>query len=659
VSAGNLARTENRPRNAPVSDTLPDDLPAETPGHSNRTRYAYMRRDGTLDIVLGSLVAGVGAYIYQFIGGRSLGEEAFAPIAALLTAHFLAFVIILLPIEQFVIRRLTLGYRGWVVPARAVALVVSTGVVAAVVVWSSADTYFDGDASFVWFVIATVAFHFFFVVGRGYLAGYRRFRSYGYVSGAASVLRLVIAIAVVMVGPTVTGFAWAQVLGPLVIILWRPWRVPKRRVVGSRGELGSEDIADIGERGLLSGLVLSSAASQALLLAGPLAAGALGATASQFSITYATLLLARAPLTLGYNLIARVLPPFTEMAVRGERRELRSWARGMGIAGAALAFLGAGLGALLGPTLVAIAFGDGFRPTATVAALAAAGVVLASAGLFIGQILVARGRAIRLAVAWAVAVVGAFVVLVIPMEDPVFHVVLAFVIGEALALSSLVLGALLRDPEEGEISHGYVVAKRSLDIAVALVALMLLAPVLAAAAIGVRIGSRGPAFFRQLRTGRNGRDFWMVKLRTMVIDHEEEVFHEHLDRLRYSEDDDEYTIRIDDDPRITRVGGFLRRWSLDELPNFWNVLKGSMSLVGPRPLVPEEADLVGLDNPRFDVKPGITGYAQVHGRDSISVAERTALDEEYVETCSMKMDVKILLETFGAVLRTKGEESKV
>ena len=618
-----------------------------------------MRRDGTLDIVLGSLVAGVGAYVYQFLGGRSLGEEAFAPIAALLTAHFLAFVIILLPIEQFVIRRITLGYQGWVVPARAVALTISTAAVAAIVVWSSADTYFDGDASFVWFVVATVAFHFFFVVGRGYLAGYRRFRSYGYVSGAASILRLIIAVAVVIIGPTVTGFAWAQVLGPLVIVLWRPWRVPKQRMTGSRGELITEHAEEVGERGLLSGLVLSSAASQALLLAGPLAAGALGATATQFSITYATLLLARAPLTLGYNLIARVLPPFTEMAARGERRELRSWARGMGVAGAALAFVGAALGAVLGPPMVAVAFGDGFRPSATVAALAAAGVVLASAGLFIGQILVARGRAVRLAVSWAIAVIGAVVVLVIPIEDPVLHVVIAFVAGEVFALVSLVLGALMRDPEEDEISHGYVVAKRSLDIAVALIAMLLLAPVLAIAAIAVKTDSKGPAFFRQLRTGRNGLDFWMVKMRTMVIDHDDEVFGEHLDRLRYSDDDDEYTIRIDDDPRITRVGGFLRRWSLDELPNFWNVLKGSMSLVGPRPLVPEEADLIGLDNPRFQVKPGVTGYAQVHGRDSISVAERTALDEQYVETLSMKMDIRILFETFGAVLRTKGEDSRV
>jgi lipopolysaccharide/colanic/teichoic acid biosynthesis glycosyltransferase len=235
----------------------------------------------------------------------------------------------------------------------------------------------------------------------------------------------------------------------------------------------------------------------------------------------------------------------------------------------------------------------------------------------------------------------------------------AFVVGEGFALAALVAGSIMRDPEEGEISHGYAVAKRSLDIAVALIAMLLLAPVLLASAIAIKVDSRGPAFFRQLRTGRNGADFWMVKMRTMAFDHDDAVFHDHLAQLEYSEDDEEYTIRIADDPRITRVGGFLRRWSLDELPNLWNVLKGSMSLVGPRPLVPEEADLVGLDNPRFLVKPGITGYAQVHGRDSISMAERTELDDEYVEIRSMKVDIRILLETFGTVISTKGEESKV
>ena len=628
------------------------------PERSRTTRYAYLRSDGTLDIVVGSLVAGLAAYGYQFLGGHSLGAEAFAPIGALLTAHFLAFVIILLPIEQLVIRRITLGASGWVVPLRAVALTVSAAVAGAIVVYLSADDYFEGDTSFVWFVFGTVTFHFFFAVGRGYLAGYRRFRAYGQVSAAASLFRLALAIGVVIVGATVQGFAWAQVLGPLVIFLWRPFKRPARRAAGSRGELAEEHIDAMGERGLLSGLVLSSAASQALLLSGPLVAGALGASDVQFSISFATLLIARAPITLGYNLIARVLPPFTEMAATGQERELRSWARGLGIAGVALSVVAGFLGALIGPTLVAIAFGQDFRPTSLVAGLAAAGVVLAASGLFIGQVLVARSQPARLAIAWGLAIVAAGAVLMLPIDDPILHVTVAFVIGEAVALAALVAGAVRPDRGEGEISHGYVVAKRSMDIGGALVALVLLAPVLALAALAVRLDSPGPAFFRQLRSGREGRDFWMVKLRTMRIDHDPAVFHEHLEAMKEAPEDDEYTIKIDDDPRVTAVGSRLRRWSLDELPNLWNVLKGSMSLVGPRPLVPEEAQLIGFGSPRFTVKPGITGHAQVHGRDNISMAERTTLDESYVENRSVGVDLKILLDTVTTVFRNPGAESK-
>jgi lipopolysaccharide/colanic/teichoic acid biosynthesis glycosyltransferase len=216
----------------------------------------------------------------------------------------------------------------------------------------------------------------------------------------------------------------------------------------------------------------------------------------------------------------------------------------------------------------------------------------------------------------------------------------------------------MRDRGEGEISHGYSVAKRSMDIAGALLALVLLAPVLALSAIAVRLNSPGPAFFRQLRTGRDGKDFWMIKLRTMVIDHDPAVFHEHLEAMRLGGDEAEYTIKIDDDPRVTSVGTRLRRWSLDELPNLWNVLKGSMSLVGPRPLVPAEAEVIGLDNPRFTVKPGVTGYAQVHGRDAISMAERTELDETYVAERSISLDMKILVGTVATVFRDPGADSK-
>ncbi len=614
-----------------------------------------MRSDGTLDIVIGSLIAGLGGYAYQFLAGRSLGTQGFAAIGILLTAHFLSFVIVLMPIEQFVIRRLTLGARGWVVPLRAIALAVSTAAAAGIVVAVSGDDYFAAFSSrqvFVLFVLATVTVHFFFAVGRGYLAGRRRFRSYGYASAGASILRLVIAVTIAVVAPSVTGFAWAHVLGPLVIIFWRPWK-PSRH---------EPRVSDVGggeseEKGLLAGLVLAAAASQALLLAGPLLASRLGATNTQFSVVFATLLIARAPLTLGYNLIARILPSFTEMAMRGERRELRSWARGIAIASALLALVGALFGALLGPVLVSVAFGSDFAPTSSVAAISGAGVVLAAGGLFIGQILVAKGQSLRLGVAWLLALVGAGVMIIVPFDDPVLQVVVAFMVGEIVALGALVGAALMRDADETEISHGYQVVKRSLDIAWAMVAIVLLFPVMFVAALAVKLDSPGPAFFRQRRVAKDGQLFWMVKLRTMMFDEDEAVFRHHLEELRRSDaDDSDYTIRIDEDPRITAVGAKLRKWSIDELPNFWNVLKGSMSLVGPRPLVQEEAALIGLDHPRFQVKPGITGLAQVHGRDSISLAERTEWDERYVETRSTKLDLEVLFATVGAVITTPGDQ---
>jgi len=622
----------------------------EEPTGTSSGRYAYLRSDGTLDIVLGSLVAGLGGYAYQFIGGRSLGEQGFAPIGVLLTAHFLAFVVVLLPIEQFVIRRLTLGFRGWVVPLRAVALAASTAAAAALVVGVAGDDYFTSRREFVMFVLLTVVLHFFFAVGRGYLAGYRRFSAYGYVSAAASMWRLVVAIGVAIIAPTVTGFAWAHILGPFVILFWRPWKAPGHVTQREGGTSPPES-----ERGLLTGLVLSSAASQALLLAGPLVASRLGATAAEFSVTYATLLIARAPLTLGYNLIARILPPFTEMAHRGERRELRSWARGIAFAAAFLSFFGAVLGALLGPVLVSVAFGEGFAPTATVAGVAGAGVVLAAGGLFVGQILVARGKSLRLFIAWVFAVAAAAALVAFPIEDPIMHVVVAFLGGEIAALVALTAAALIRDKDEAERPHGYIVVKRTVDIAGSLVAMFLLFPVFLVAAVAVKLDSRGPAFFRQVRVGRDGNDFWMVKLRTMVIDHDEEVFKDHIARMKVAgAQDSEYTIRIDEDPRVTRVGARLRKWSIDELPNLVNVLKGSMTLVGPRPLVREEAELIGLDNPRFTVKPGVTGMAQVHGRDAISLAERTEWDERYVDVRSSRLDLKIMLATVGTVFSSSG-----
>jgi lipopolysaccharide/colanic/teichoic acid biosynthesis glycosyltransferase len=637
-----------------IVDDAEHSTPDEDQGSSRAAKYAYMRRDGTLDIIIGSLIAGVGSYAFQFIAGRSLGEEEFAPIGVLLTAHFLAFLIILVPLEQFVIRRITLGARGWVLPLRALGLVAVTAMGAAITVGVSGDEYFrfTDRQTLLMFGVATVVTHFLFATGRGYLAGFRRFRSYGRVSAAASLFRVAIAIVVALTVQSITGYAWAHILGPLAVLAWRPWRM-LNRAYGAPAETTELEPED--DKWLLSGLVLSAAASQALLLATPLVASRLGATDVQYSVIYATLLVARAPLTIGYNLIARILPSFTSMAAAGERRELRAWARGIGLASLLLSVLGAVLGAVFGSLIVGLMMGSGFAPSSGVAAMAGAAVTLAAGGLFIGQVLVAKSQPTRLAVAWIVALAAALVALGVPIEDPVVHAMVALVIGEFVALVGLITAALIRDSDETAISHGYQVAKRSVDIGGALVLLVLSAPVLLVAAIVVRMDSPGPAFFRQERVGRDGQFFWIVKLRTMHVHHDDSVFTEHVERMKVAEGSDAvYPLRIDDDPRITRAGTKLRAWSIDELPNLWNVLKGSMSLVGPRPIVVEEADLIGLDSRRFEAKPGITGLAQVRGRDSIGIADRTALDIMYIDERTLKLDVEILLATVGTIFAEPG-----
>lgn len=619
-------------------------------------RYAYLRSDGTAYIVAGSAVAGIAAYAYQLLGGRTLGAEAFAPVSVLLTIHFLTFIVLLMPIEQLVVRRLTINRNEPGLPAKAYWLGGLTLVGATAVAWLGVDRYLNGDRRFVLFTALTVATHFLFSAARGHLAGWRRFRAYGVSSGSASLLRLVIAVAVTLIHPSASGFALGLVIGPIIVMFWRPFR----KVAVDRAELDVAERAVMSDRGLLAGLVLAAAASQALLLGGPLIVGFLGGSAVEISIAFATFTLGRAPLTFGYNLLARVLPPFTEMAARGERDELRSWARGMAWAAAGLSVVAGAAGWLFGPWLVQIAFGADFLPTPFTAAVVAIGVVLAGAGLFVGQILVARNEPARLGIAWIVGLIGAGATIALAMGmEAVNRVSLGFTVGEVVALIALVSGAVSQADAEryGKgSSAAYALAKRTVDIGVALLLGALTLPIVLLAGIAVRLDSKGPIFFRQVRLGRNLRPFGMLKIRSMVAEADESVFAEHLAQLQASRHAGTgETLRIDDDDRVTRVGHFLRKWSIDELPNLWNVLEGSMSLVGPRPLVETEAELVGVENSRFSVKPGITGLAQVEGRDTISIEERTAYDERYVREQSLTLDMRILAKTFSAVFTESGD----
>ncbi len=181
---------------------------------------------------------------------------------------------------------------------------------------------------------------------------------------------------------------------------------------------------------------------------------------------------------------------------------------------------------------------------------------------------------------------------------------------------------------------------RVFDIVVALLALAVLSPILAAAAIAIKLGSRGPVFYRQRRVGLNGEEFEMLKLRTMV---------EGSDPVGVGK------VVTRDDPRVTGAGRILRRTSLDEIPNLLNVLRGEMAIVGPRPTIPAQViAYTPRQHRRHEVRPGITGWAQVQGRAGIPWEERIELDVYYVDHRSAALDARILLKTLWLLVTGHG-----
>ncbi len=198
-------------------------------------------------------------------------------------------------------------------------------------------------------------------------------------------------------------------------------------------------------------------------------------------------------------------------------------------------------------------------------------------------------------------------------------------------------------------------AKRSMDLVGASIGLVLLAPVILAVSLLIRLDSPGPVLFRQLRRGYRGRRFWVLKFRTMVVDAEQR-----LDDLEQNnESSGGVLFKLRDDPRVTPLGHFLRRSSLDELPQLINVLRGEMSLVGPRPLQLRDSDkLQELDHVgyahRLEVMPGLTGPWQVGGRSEVDYANMVKLDVAYAQNWSLIRDLQIIFQTFVVVLVRRG-----
>ena len=210
----------------------------------------------------------------------------------------------------------------------------------------------------------------------------------------------------------------------------------------------------------------------------------------------------------------------------------------------------------------------------------------------------------------------------------------------------------MEQSKPGLSGHGgkhYALVKRGFDIGVCLVAAPLILPVVLACALAVRCSSPGPIFFRQQRTGRGGRSFGMLKFRSMIVDAELQKA-----ALKESKGISGPDFKLEQDPRITRVGSLMRKTSLDELPQLWNVFKGDMSLVGPRPTS------FGIDTyqrwhaERLEVKPGLTGLWQISARGDLDFDYRVRLDIAYVRQRSLLLDLWILLRTAPCVIAQRG-----
>ena len=212
------------------------------------------------------------------------------------------------------------------------------------------------------------------------------------------------------------------------------------------------------------------------------------------------------------------------------------------------------------------------------------------------------------------------------------------------------MGMPLLDVRYPQLDNHQRALKRALDVAVSAFGLLLLAPLFIAIAIAVRLDSPGPVLFRQKRVGADEKTFICFMFRSMRAD--AEVLQEELETMNEAEG---AVFKMRRDPRVTRVGGFLRRWSLDELPQLLNVLGGEMSLVGPRPLpVRDFLRMEEEDKRRLGAVPGMTGYWQISGRSNLSFEDMVRLDLYYMENWSLSFDLKIILKTLGAVLRREG-----
>ena len=394
---------------------LPDDPDLDAP--------RGLRAPGTARMIAGSLVGAVLAYLFQVYGTRALGAHAFSPIALLWTSYFIVATVILVPLEQFVTREASRGRQVLRDDRLTISLVIGgAALLLGGFTFLTNDAFFSGEPVFILQAVAVTVAYGIMQVGKGLLAGHRRFAEYGAMLAWEGVVRLVAAVAFIAFSVSAPALGWAMVAAPLCVLLVRPFRYDRETVSG---------VAPTKASGFLSSYVLGSAASQVLLGAAPIGVGALGGNEALRSVVFTTFLLYRAPLTLIYNLQGRLLSLLVRMDGKTDLRQGLLKLVGFGLI---LVGLAGAVGFFVGPAVVGLLFGPEFRPVATVAALAAAGVIAGSVTQLMGQALVANGSTGQLASAWVGGLLAGLATMFLVGGTPDFRVALGFAVGELVAL---------------------------------------------------------------------------------------------------------------------------------------------------------------------------------------------------------------------------------
>ena len=393
------------------------------------------RASGTGFMVSGGLIGAFGAYLFQVYGGRSLGPEGFAPIGVLWTVFFILATVLLVPVEQYVTREVASGRRAIphdLVPTFAMAAFGSLA--GGVFIALTLDDLFGGNPQFIIQIILLMVGYSLLVLGKGVLAGTRRFSRVGWVLIVETAARLLAGIVAVHVLATATSLGWAMVIGGFSVLVLGWWRF----------DTGESRERAAPASGFLGGYVGGTASSQLLLGGAPIAVAMLGGSPALVSIVFVTFTLFRAPITLILALQGRVLPYLVGLARDANHGMLMRIARSVVLGGAVLALLGGLVGWLVGAEVVSLLFGDEFAPSQTVAMLAAAGVMAAGAAQIASQVLVAEAKTSRLSLAWLGGLLTGLVALLILGGEPDTRVAVSFAVGEFVALGLMAALAIRR-----------------------------------------------------------------------------------------------------------------------------------------------------------------------------------------------------------------------